>query len=63
MKLTGQTTNTIYGPFAATNTGPGLYSVSFKFSIVEAYTVEVLFAGGHIKGSPVPNIEVFHSLV
>jgi hypothetical protein len=25
--------------------------------------VSIMYAGGHIKGSPVPNIEVFHSLV
>ena len=63
IRLTGQSTSTVYGPFIAKNTGPGIYAVSFKFTIVEAYTVDVLFAGGHIKGSPVPNIEVFQSLV
>lgn len=63
MRLQGQTSGTVYGPFNAANSGPGLYSVSFKFTIVESYTVSILFAGGHIKGSPVTNIEVFHSLV
>jgi len=29
MRLQGQTSGTIYGPFNAVNTGPGLYSVSF----------------------------------
>ena len=63
MKLTGQTSNTVYGPFNSANIGPGLYSVSFKFTKVEAYTINILYLGGDIKGSPVPNIEVFHSPV
>jgi hypothetical protein len=63
MKLLGQTSGTVHGPFNAVNIGPGLYTVSFKFTIVESYTVSIMLAGGHIKGSPVANIEVFHSLV
>ena len=63
MTVTGQTSKTVYGPFTATNTGPGVYKVSFKFTVVQAYTVAVLFKNGHISGSPVPNVDVFHSLV
>lgn len=63
LQLVGQSSGDVHGPINASNIGPGLYSASFMFTKIESYTVSVKLGGGHIKGSPVPNIEVFHSLV
>lgn len=64
LQLQGQTTNSIYGPSVAVSDGKGSYTAEFKVTIVQAYTVSVLFNGlTNIVGSPIANVDVFASLV
>ena len=64
MYLTGQSSNTQYGPITATPIAgqPGNYTASFLIEKVEAYTIQVkLGTSAHIAGSPVTNVNVFAS--
>jgi hypothetical protein len=63
LQLVGQSSGDVHGPINASNIGPGLYSASFMFTKVESYTVSMKLGGGHIKDSPVPDIEIFNRLV
>jgi hypothetical protein len=54
--LTGQTTNTVYGPFTTESQLDGTYKVAFQFTVVEEYTLNVKLDGNDIQGSPIQDI-------
>ncbi len=61
LSLIGQTSQTYYGPFFATSKLDGTYTVEFKFTKVEAYTLSLMLEDEHIVGSPIYNINVHAS--
>ena len=61
--LKGQTTGQVYGPIPATKYLDGSYNVTFQFTKVQAYTINIKLGSNDIVGSPITNINVFASNV
>ena len=58
LTLTGLQSSTVYGPFDSVYVENNLHRVSFKFEVVEDYSLAVTLNDEHIIGSPVSEIVV-----
>ena len=63
LKVTGEENSTVVGEVDTTSLSNGTHTATFMFTIVDSYTLQVTLSGADTIGSPVTNIDVFHSQV